>query len=86
MVSWIYLFQGLIKIGYRLNILIAKEKMITGGGEFSLYHPCQLGLKLNKDLYIKYSASADSNENYLAEIWRISFSVKTKWNTTSSHD
>lgn len=36
------------------------------------------GLKLDKDLYVRYSAGADSNKNYFTEIWNVSFHIGTE--------
>ncbi len=48
------------------------------GGGFSSYYPSRLGLKLDKNLYIRYSVGASSNKDYLVEIWRVSFHITTE--------
>lgn len=42
------------------------------------HHWEKLGLKLDKDLYIRHSTGAISNKNYEVEIWKVSFSVIRK--------
>ena len=58
-----------------LQYFDSRGKSDYKGGGFSSYYPSQLGLKLNKDLYIKHSIGAKSNKNYLVEIWRVGFHI-----------